>query len=696
MKLCALQLLALIAVATLAAPAGADGTDTSDLQRLLGEPVVSTASKTAEADAVAPATTTIVTGDDLQRFGMHTVGEALNFLSLGVIGDSPQGLDADEFGARGVLITGDLGSHFLLLINGHTVNQPLGGSGEFASPHATGTPFGVGLGLPLEMVDHIEVTLGPGSVLYGSNAMLGIVNVVTRRASAFHGVHLAAESQLLTTARGFAGVGYEFSVFGTPGEVTAGVEYFGRRGPGITIPVEQTGIGPWGGTAGNNNVDVPSGVLRIVTGNFELNARAHLKDASLPLAGLFDDSRAHDLERRLSLELSHHAPLSSLVDVTSRIYFDTYDLQGRYYLFTTTGIPVTATAYWGGAEVRGSLDWFNSGRFVTLVGAEATYRQVAQLALVTLSERPTSVAGHLDRHDLPLAAYAQQTWQPKRWLAFNAGLRLDRDERFPAQASPRIAASVKPWEGGTFKAIYSTAFRAPTLAESYGSFGVLIPPTHLVPETVRSLEASVEHDFGTQRIFFGVYWSTWENLTYLHAFTPAELAAGTAAAGAVQEQNSALLTNPGFNAGYEGQLSEGRWRYGVTFTGAVAHRAAGGNLPASPNTFGNAHLAYDLRGGWPELALAAYYMGPRRAPLPVSAYLDPDTLPIVPAQVVLRPTISGPVPAVAGLSYRVSVNWSFASKDPYLVGPNARVDPSPSQLVPVEKLRATVGLAYQF
>ncbi len=54
--------------------------------------------------------------------------------------------------------------------DGHAINEPLFGTARFDR----------GAGIPLEMVDHIEVILGPGSVLYGSNAMLGVINVITK------------------------------------------------------------------------------------------------------------------------------------------------------------------------------------------------------------------------------------------------------------------------------------------------------------------------------------------------------------------------------------------------------------------------------------------------------------------------------------------------------------------------------------
>src|SRR6185503_17011460 len=122
--------------------------------------------------------------------GIHSLDEAINFLSLGMVTENPLG--AVAIGARGVLVTQDYGSHVLLLINGHSVNEQWGGTAYFER----------GAAIPLELVDHIEVILGPGSVLYGSNAMLGVINVVTKRAKDYDGVHAVVESEIPTSIRG--------------------------------------------------------------------------------------------------------------------------------------------------------------------------------------------------------------------------------------------------------------------------------------------------------------------------------------------------------------------------------------------------------------------------------------------------------------------------------------------------------------
>ena len=693
--------LALLLSATGASLVRADEVDASDLRGALDAPIVSTASKTAEADAVSPATSTVITSEQLQRYGMHTVGEALSFLSMGVVGESVQGIDADEYGARGVGITGDVGSHFLVLVNGHAVNSPTAGATQLNSDHAASVWFGRALGIPLEMIDHIEVMLGPGSVLYGSNAMLGIINVVTKRADASPGIHVVGESQLFTAGRGFVGAGYTFSLFGAPSEITAGVEVFGQRGPDLYFAPQGPPQNAWGGTAHNIGTDVQSAVLRLNVGNFEFNGRATMKDANLPVAGQgassFDQASAHERERRVSFDVKYRIPVSAVVDLSARLYWDASDFLADYTYVVPVDVLSVGTSYWGRAEVQSAFDWLKSGRFVTLLGAETLY--VHDSALVTSGDGSgaTSIITHMSREVAPLAAYAQQTWQPNRWLALNGGVRVDYDHRFAPVASPRLAASIKTWQGATLKFIYSEAFRAPALDESYQSWkSTRIASVGLVPETVRSVETTMQQDFGAQHLRFGVFYSEWQNLIYLHTFTAAEGAAGIGPTGYAQAQNRGTIWNPGFNGSFDGSLAEGSLSYGMTLTGTVAEVNGGGSLPVAPRMVANAHLAYDLPGTWPVLAFAGYFVGPRRAAVPFQSAVDPDTLPIVPSQVTLRPTVSGPVPGVAGLTYRASANFVLASHDPYLVGPNSINAPNASQLTPIERFRATVGLAYAF
>src|SRR5215213_10967471 len=117
---------AAFAAATWLAPTIASADDTSEIEGILEESVVTTASHLAETNATAPATTSVITAEDIRRHGIRSLNEALNYLGLGLLTTTP--LHGGEIGGRGVLITADYGNHVLLLVDGHAVNEPYGGS----------------------------------------------------------------------------------------------------------------------------------------------------------------------------------------------------------------------------------------------------------------------------------------------------------------------------------------------------------------------------------------------------------------------------------------------------------------------------------------------------------------------------------------------------------------------------------------
>src|SRR6185436_7034957 len=115
--------------------------DAADLAGLLAEPVVSGASKSAEVASDAPATTSVLTASDMRRYGIRSLAEAIDFLGMGVVTQDP--LHSVEAGSRGVLLTGDFGDHFLVVVDGHVLKEPWNGTAYYEQ----------GLALPLELID---------------------------------------------------------------------------------------------------------------------------------------------------------------------------------------------------------------------------------------------------------------------------------------------------------------------------------------------------------------------------------------------------------------------------------------------------------------------------------------------------------------------------------------------------------------
>ena len=80
-------------------------------------------------------------------------------------------------GVRGFMRPGDFNARELLLVNGHRLNDNIYG----------GAAIGIGFSLDLDLVDHIEVVRGPGSSLFGTNAMFAVINVITRSVGSDNG-----------------------------------------------------------------------------------------------------------------------------------------------------------------------------------------------------------------------------------------------------------------------------------------------------------------------------------------------------------------------------------------------------------------------------------------------------------------------------------------------------------------------------
>jgi outer membrane receptor for ferrienterochelin and colicins len=721
--------LALCAVALpWTAPARAD--DASDLAGLLAEPVVSGASKSAEAASDAPATTSVLTAADMRRYGIRSLAEAIDFLGMGVTTQDP--LHSVEIGSRGVLLTGDYGDHFLVVIDGHVVNEPWNGTAYYEQ----------GLGLPLELIDHVELILGPGSVLYGGNAMLGVINIVTKGAGTYRGLTAVAEGgvapqqglggtftsfapgDLGNTYRLGLGFGKSFRLFDEDGSFVVHGEMYGQNGPSFEFPLqggnvnvfgEPTDYGPravapgvWGGRVHHQYfASVPTAWGKLTLGGLSIQARASRYRRATPyinyfnqLASDFDEPRSIETEHWLSLDVRYQKHIGDRLTLVAHGYGDTYRYEENLYNTDASQcmgvgacvIVPAGKSRWAGAELQASIDWLKDDALTTLLGADVRLRHIEGNVDTELPDgRPLSSFSNGSVNEVPWAVYAQQRYSPVSRLHLNAGVRLDSDPRGGEHVSPRAAFAVEPWKNGVFKGIYAEAFRPPSFYE--GAFHPgddTIDFTDLRPETVRSLEASVEQRFGAQRLLFGVYRTWWDDMISLTLVDPSTFA--------LAYRNASTINNFGFNTLFEG--SKGQWAYGASLTSGYARRtSADGSvkLPVAPNLFGNARVSYDVPGAWPTLALATSFVNSRLADRANDGNFP--VTPVAPFTLTLRPTISGDVPGIEGLNYRVAVNYVTATHSPYVAGPVQQQDPSvpnrpPATLAPVNRLSGFATLTY--
>lgn len=131
------------------------------------EEIVVTATKTPHKLEDVPVETTLITKEEIENSDAKNVSEILRYVpGFYIQGENVPGSSAYRSRLRGLDFDKGYG---LVLINGERVLG--GGMGE----------YGISLNqIPMEMIERIEIVKGPASVLYGSDAMAGVVNIITK------------------------------------------------------------------------------------------------------------------------------------------------------------------------------------------------------------------------------------------------------------------------------------------------------------------------------------------------------------------------------------------------------------------------------------------------------------------------------------------------------------------------------------
>jgi iron complex outermembrane receptor protein len=143
--------------------------------------VVTSVSRRSEPLSQAPASVYVITGQDIRRAGVTSLPEALR-LAPNLIVARVNAWDYAITSSRGFLST--LGTKLLVMVDGRNIYTPLF-AGVTWDAHD----------VMLEDVERIEVISGPGGTTWGSNAVIGVINVITKSAAETQG----------TLASGYAG-----------------------------------------------------------------------------------------------------------------------------------------------------------------------------------------------------------------------------------------------------------------------------------------------------------------------------------------------------------------------------------------------------------------------------------------------------------------------------------------------------------
>ncbi|MBI4517861.1 MAG: TonB-dependent receptor [Deltaproteobacteria bacterium] len=573
-----------MAAVALVGPGRAAADDVTERELLLfDEPQVSAAAKHTQPVREAPAAVTVITKDDIRRFGYRTLAEALRSVR-GFYGSSDR--NYDYIGVRGFLRPSDYNDRILLLINGHTYKDDIYQTAQ------VGTEFGI----DLEAVERIEVVRGPGSALYGGNALFAVINVVTAGAGDRRGVFPLVEAGSFGRKRGQVTAGH---VFDNGLELLASGSVLDLDGQRHLFYPE------FADPSTNNGVARDSDADRAL--NFYASARLHnlslqggsnWRDKHIPTGAFganFNDPDTKSVDERSFADLLYTAALAPELALTTRVFYDRYRYQGTYIYGSGTDRTKNqdlALSHWLGSETRAEWTGLRSARLT--VGAEYTYHPGAMQENYDLPG-----AGRIlddNRAFNTWGVYAQEEFAVLSNLTLVGGLRYDRHYNRVDNISPRAAAIWHPSPATTLKLLYGRAFRPPNLFEQYYAYAstgtISLANAKLEPEQIATYEGVLEQElWGRVRGVLAVYHYTVKDL-----IDQVQVPSTDPDTVVIQYQNvsAARATGAEFELRVPLPLGVmGRASYSLQET-----RAAGGRLLSnSPKHLGNAGVAFPLPAG---------------------------------------------------------------------------------------------------
>ncbi len=433
---------------------------------------VSVASKSSQKVSDAPGAISVVTKDEIARFGGTTLKDilmrvpSLNFSTVYMT-------DRSIISSRGDQLPNN-SNHVLLLINGRPVREALEG----------GIKSEIYESFPVNIIERIEVIRGPGSVLYGSNAISGVINIITESAdqnnvdvSAIIGNGGAkgalAEAKLkagkfnaVAAGRYFQKAEWETD-FSYPNAPFAS----GHSTTRFTIPNESTGL----------FLDMNYGNLRVMSSYTEWTNNYTVSDYIPIAAAFFDGAKAYGNNNFKK----YFADAGYRLNATDNWDMD-FNLTYTRSLFETAGWPFdNRDSYEMVGEWTNSytpvenLDIVFGGLFNYFDGQEWGPGPEGRDTLYTDASRNS------------LGAYAQANYKILSNLNLIGGLQANKVKDLDLNIVPRIGMIWYPVSKLNVKAFYGEAYRAPSINEFSIKHTDMLGNPNLLPETVSTFDFGV-------------------------------------------------------------------------------------------------------------------------------------------------------------------------------------------------------------
>ena len=502
----------------------------------LGNIQVYGASKRLQSTSDAPASVTVVTADDIQKYGYRTLADILESVRGFYITFDREN---SFVGVRGFGRLGDWNSRILLLIDGHRTNDNVLGDAFVGSEFL----------VDVDLIERIEIIRGPSSSLYGAGAFLAVINVITRKAPQLRGLELAFAPSSFGTYQGRASYGGQYKGI----DMLFSGTFYDSRGQTLFFPQFDNPANNYGVTRNTDYENSQHILATISFRGFTLQGLFSARDRGVPTAyfgSVFNDPRTRNFDDHQYFDLSYQHSVGEKWDFIARTSYDQARLQAP--LAVSTGLPdgsTTVDTY----SFRGN--WSDSE--VKLSGTLLEKHKIAVGTQITDNPRQDqgdyALIGNVFTMDAAnsviWALYGQDEFAIRHDLTLSAGLRYDHYSNFGGTTNPRLGLIYHPFHPTTLKLLYGTAFRAPEPYELTPGYGPFYDDNrHLGPEKIRSVEAVVEQGLGKHFTLSGSVFRNW--ITNL-------ISPVTESDGQVQYQNAGKAVAGGVEVELDGQLAGG-------------------------------------------------------------------------------------------------------------------------------------------
>lgn len=558
------------------------------------EQIITTASKNEETIQAAAAIVSVISEREIALFGALTLTEVLNRV-VGTWTYSTYNIPKNIFSIRGSITAND-NFHVLILINGRPSRENLRNGQNSAFYNS----------FPLHIIKQIEVVRGPGSVLYGSAAFMGIVNIITKEA-ATQDEHISVrygtfESYQLSlsggTQRGNLGISGGLNYLKTEGWKFSAVDENGRSGE-FDMGKELIGA--------NLNLTYKNLSVNTYYGNSSQDAMGNLPRFAFLTPASPAPLRFRVTTPRFFVDLGYKKEITPFWTAS----FNLTNNYGEYKTSRpTVGFETLQLGHSNGllAELT---HFFQFKKFSLIVGGVANrlsgdyyfYDRTANGNAYDITRNteltPNPFIAVSPFVEMWYSAYFQANYKLKTWLSVVGGGQLNKVHNSKADFVPRLGAIATFENGLGAKLLYGQAFRAPIgLETDLKNLGTLYGNPNLTPEKNATTEFQLSYKSKKVNLAFTLFQVNQRNLITRSSPRDSLLVIDGKKNATPIFINQAQLAIRGFEL-------EGKWEISNRFY-AILSVAYQNNIDdknqknylGTPNTILKGGLAYQSLGGF--------------------------------------------------------------------------------------------------